>query len=144
MISSDISLNLKRTFAAPREQVFKAWTDPSALKKWWGMGDDWSTPIAEVDLREGGQYRLGMQEPNAEAPYVVFGTYRVVEPPDKLVYTWNWEGLESEETLVTVLFRDLGSSTEVELIHSQFTNDEEREKHNQGWVGCLLQLEKLF
>ncbi len=59
-------------------------------------------------------------------------------------YTWNWEGLESEETLVTVLFRDLGSSTEVELIHSQFTNDEEREKHNQGWVGCLLQLEKLF
>ena len=108
------------------------------------MGDDWSTPIAEVDLREGGQYRLGMQEPNAEAPYVVFGTYRVVEPPDKLVYTWKWEDLESEETLVTVLFRDLGSSTEVELIHSQFTNDEEREKHNQGWVGCLLQLEKLF
>ena len=142
--TTDTSLTLKRIFAASREQVFRAWTDPAELKKWWGMEDDWSTPISEVDLRVGGKYRLGMLPPGAESPHVVYGTYREVEPPDKLVYTWQWEGGESDETLVTVRFHDMGDSTEVELTHSQFPSAEERDKHNEGWNGCLQQLAKLF
>ncbi|MCG8603897.1 SRPBCC domain-containing protein [bacterium] len=143
-VSTEASLTLKRTFAAPCEKVFRAWTDPAELGKWWRVSEGWSTPVAEVDLRVGGQYRLGMQDPEAEGPYVVFGTYQEVVPPNKLVYTWQWEGLESEATLVTVVFRDLGESTEVELVHTKFPNQEECHKHNQGWLGCLQQLEAIL
>ncbi len=143
--TAEITLKLKRTFAAPREKVFRAWTDPNELKKWWRVQDDWAIPIAEVDLRIGGKYRLGMQSPDGTTPYVVGGIYREVKFPEKLVYTWKWEGSEEAETLVTVVFRELGGdSTQVELTHERFATKEARDKHNEGWKGCLAQLEKLF
>ena len=93
------TLEVRRTVAASRETVFQAWTDPEMLKKWWRVDAGWSTPIAEVDLRVG-------------------GAYREVTPPEKLVFTWIWEGPEAaEETLVTVEFLDQGDHTEVILTH---------------------------
>ncbi len=141
---SETTLNLKRTFNAPREKVFQAWTDPNALKEWFHGMDDWTTPVHEIDLQVGGKYRLGMQPPDGDTPYVAYGTYREVQPPEKLVYTWSWEGQDPMETLVTVEFREVGDSTEVELTHERFPNAEERDKHNEGWVGCLDQLSKLL
>jgi len=89
--SPETRLSLTRTFSAPREKVFRAWTDPEELKKWWGP-PGYSTPTADVDLRVGGAYRFGMMElPDGEVFYLA-GTYREVRPPEKLVYTWNWEG----------------------------------------------------
>lgn len=143
-MTTETTLILKRTFAASREIVFKAWTDPNALRKWFHIDETWSTPIQEIDLRVGGKYRLAMQPPDRDTPYIVQGTYREVEPPEKLVYTWSWEGEDPYDTLVTVLFHDLGDSTEVELKHEQFPNIEERDKHNEGWAGCLEQLAKLL
>lgn len=55
------TLRVARSFAAPREKVFRAWTDPEELKKWFGPVG-YSTLIAEVDLRVGGKYRLGMRK----------------------------------------------------------------------------------
>ena len=144
MTNSETSLNLKRVFAAPRQKVFNAWTDPNALKEWFHAGDDWTTPVHEVDLRVGGRYRIGMQSPDADAPYVIQGVYKEVQPPERLVYTWSWEGEDPFETLVTVVFKDLGDSTEVQLTHEQFPNQAERDKHNEGWCGCLEQLEKFI
>ena len=88
---SETTLNLSRTFHAPRELVFKAWTEIDSLKKWWGVGADYSTPIAEIDLRVGGRWRLGMQAPDKDQPAVVSGTFREVRTPEKLVYTWIWD-----------------------------------------------------
>ncbi len=84
--SSATTLSLTRTFAASREKVFRAWTDPEELKKWFGpIG--YSTLIAEVDLRVGGKYRLGMRKlPDGDIFYLT-GTYREVRTPEKLVYT---------------------------------------------------------
>jgi len=48
---------ITKTIAAPRDLVFKAWTEPERLKQWWGVEESFSTPIAEVDLRPGGRYR---------------------------------------------------------------------------------------
>ncbi len=59
--STETTLNLRRTFKAPRPEVFRAWTDPEELKKWWGP-EGYATPSAEVDLRVGGKYRLGMMK----------------------------------------------------------------------------------
>jgi uncharacterized protein YndB with AHSA1/START domain len=143
--NTETTLHLKRTFAAPREKVFRVWTDPEELKKWWGP-KGFSTPSGEVDLRVGGKYRLAMKPPVGEVFYLT-GTYREVRPPEKLVYTWNWEGKACEgsealagETLVTVEFHDLGASTEVILIHELFPNEKARDAHDHGWNGCLDRL----
>ena len=141
---SQTTLQLRRTFAAPREKVFRAWTDPQELKKWFGP-EGYSTPIAEVDLRAGGKYRLGMMKlPQGEVLYVV-GTYREIRPPEKLVYTWSWEAQpELGETLVTVEFRDLGRSTEVMLTHELFPNEKARQQHEKGWSSILDKLAQIL
>lgn len=84
--TQETTLQIKRTFAAPREKVFQAWTDPAALKRWFGPSDDFSTPVAEVDLRVGGRYRIHMKSPDGQ-PHTVHGVYREVTPPAKLVFT---------------------------------------------------------
>lgn len=137
--SPDTSLRLRRTFAAPRERVFRAWTEPAALKRWFRAADGHTTPVAEVDLRVGGRYRLGMQPPDSDTVLVVGGIYQEVLPPARLVFTWRWEGADAgePETLVTVEFHERGAMTDVELIHEQFAGVAQRDQHAQGWQGCL-------
>lgn len=87
--SPRVRLEIRRTFEAPREKVFEAWTLPEALTQWWGP-EGYATPSAEVDLRPGGRYRLGMKKlPDGEIFYLS-GAYREVRAPEKLVYTWRW------------------------------------------------------
>jgi len=137
------SLRITRTFAAPREKVFKAWTDPAALKKWFAPGDDYATLIAEVDLRVGGRYRIQIRSPKGHLNTVA-GVYREIEPPEKLVFTWSWQegGMDVGETLVTVEFRDRGNTTELILTHEVFPTAEGRDEHSKGWAGCLDRLPK--
>ncbi len=138
--STETTLNLRRIFKAPRQKVFRAWTDPEELKKWWGP-EGYATPSAEVDLRVGGKYRLGMRKlPNGEIFYLS-GVYREVRPPERLVYTWRWESEPAMgETLVTVEFREAGESTEVVLTHELFPTEKARDDHSRGWNGCLDRL----
>jgi uncharacterized protein YndB with AHSA1/START domain len=158
------SLNLSRTYPAPRELVFSAWTDPNKLKQWWAAQEGFTTPIAEVDLRVGGQYRLGMKPPDQNVIYVVSGTYREVSVPEKLVYTWVWEApldaesmlpsderppemesmVESNETLVTVEFRAQGDSTEIVLTHEYFADEPTRDEHRHGWSGVMERLAQVI
>lgn len=146
----DTALQLSRTFPVPREKVFRAWTDPKELMRWFAPSDDFTTPLVETDLRVGGKYRIQMKSPDGEL-HTVIGTYREVVVPEKLVFTWAWEGSvtcggsgpdESRETLVTVQFHQRGTATEITLTHEFFQSSEERDKHNQGWSGCLDRLEK--
>jgi uncharacterized protein YndB with AHSA1/START domain len=118
---SETSFQIKRTLAAPREKVFRAFTEPEALNQWWMPGEGFSVPSAEVDLRAGGAYRIGMKNPKGKLFYVV-GKYREVRPPEKLVYTWRWEGIEEGmgETLVSIELRDLSGETELIVTHEQF------------------------
>ena len=156
---SETTLRITRKLAAPRELVFKAWTEPEFLAKWWGVRPDYTTPIAEIDLRVGGKYRLGMLPPDKDQPMVIGGVYREVKPPEKLVYTWVWEPQTPEtqirsgsgpeglvapgETLVTVEFHDVDGQTEVVLTHQFFADQDMRDKHSHGWNGCLEQLATL-
>jgi uncharacterized protein YndB with AHSA1/START domain len=134
------TLHLSRTIAAPREAVFRAWTSPEALKRWWGP-PGYETPEVEVDLRVGGRYRLAMRKGPTGELFYLSGTYREVEPPARLVYSWRWESeAEEEETLVTVEFLARGPSTEVRLTHERFVTEEARDEHRRGWGGCLDRL----
>lgn len=140
-------LRVARTFNAPRAEVFRAWTDPKALKKWWAAGPGMSTPFAEVDLRVGGKYRLAMQAPNEKAPYIVGGIFTEVKPPEKVVCTWRWEGKDAEgdaESVVTVVFKERGKSTEVVLTHGPFVSKAESGEHTKGWEGCFDSLARFL
>jgi uncharacterized protein YndB with AHSA1/START domain len=135
------SLQVKRTFAAPRERVYRAWTDAKQFALWFHPTTDYTTVITRLDLRVGGAYALEMHHKGGNV-HTLRGTYKEVQPPEKLVFTWCWQREElAPETLVTVEFRDLGGSTEICLTHSNFTNPEDRNKHNEGWTGCFGQLE---
>jgi len=129
----EAAVHLKQTFAAPREKVFRAWTEPEELKKWWGPAGS-IVPHVEIDLQVGGSYRVGIQFPPEDVFYLS-GTYREVQPPEKLVFTWRWErpDMDSGESLVTVEFHDLGNSTVVALTHEKFPNRDIADHHNQGW-----------
>lgn len=149
---SDTTLQIKRTFAAPREKVFTAWTDPKELTRWFAPSDDCSIPVAEVDLRVGGRYRIQMTAPNGDV-HTVGGTFRDVIVPERLVYTWAWEEAAScmgagpdaqKETLVTVEFHDRGKTTEVILTHELFPDAAARDKHSEGWAGCLNRLSNVL
>jgi uncharacterized protein YndB with AHSA1/START domain len=137
-----------RTIEAPREEVFRTRTDPEQLRTWWGPGE-FTCPEAAVDLRPGGSYRLVMQ-PTAGDPFVVAGTYREVEPPSRLVYTWRWEtgpAADGAESLVTVEFRELSAQpprTELALTHTEFPASHGPAPYQVGWEGGLDKFERLF
>jgi uncharacterized protein YndB with AHSA1/START domain len=135
---------VRRVIAARRERVFRNWTDPQQLRRWWGPGG-FACPEATVDLRPGGTYRLVMQPPGDGPIMSVTGTYREVRPPALLVYTWRWDSgpaASDHESLVTVSFDDLGDGrTEVTVRHDRFPPDHDRSPYRSGWEEGLLKLE---
>ncbi|WP_372371196.1 SRPBCC domain-containing protein [Candidatus Uabimicrobium sp. HlEnr_7] len=137
-----IFLEIDRVISASRERVFAAWTQPEKLKKWWHIGNDWSNSIAEVDLRVGGAYRLGMSSKSGQESIVV-GVYKEVVVPEKLVFTWNWDHDQQEqETLVTILLTKLeDNTTHILLKHENFETQEWCDRHEAGWNLCFVQLE---
>ena len=140
-------LKLSRRFQAPREKVFKAWTDPEELKKWWLLGHGWRLNIAEIDLRVGGRYRIGLVSRENSQVHEVSGVYKQVSAPDKLIYTWsvNDPSIGRDESVVTVEFRATGpSSTEVVLTHDRITRRESRQTTYDGWLIVLDGLARLL
>ena len=138
-------LELVRVIEAPRERVFDAWTQPEILKKWWGVTREHTTPLAEVDLRVGGKYRLTMRAADG-TDHTVGGEYREISRPEKLVYTWQWETEgEFPVTLVSIEFREKAPGfTEIALTHTQLPSENSVAQHRHGWLGCLEMLSRLL
>ena len=105
------SLQVRRTFAASREKVFRAWTDPQTLKQWFGP-PGFKTTVADVDLRVGGKFRLTLQKPTGEV-VSAFGTFREIRPSERLVCSWNWDYNDIGDTILTLEFNDIGGETEL-------------------------------
>lgn len=138
-------LCLSRVFEAPVATVFRAWTDPELVKRWWGPRD-FTVPFAEIDLREGGAYRIGMRRPDG-GEHVLFGTYVQIMEPTRLVYTWSMEeapGDDAPDSLVTVAFRPVGDMTEIQLTHEKLPPSKSAfDAHYFGWLGSLDRLEEM-
>jgi uncharacterized protein YndB with AHSA1/START domain len=130
----------ERSFAATPEEVFDAWTNPVVLQRWWAAAPTWTSPGCEVDLRVGGRYLLRMHDDEGR-PHVVGGEYREIARPDRLVYTWCWQGEGGPHpghvSLVTVEFRAEGAMTTVVLEHSGLASEQSREGHGAGWNATL-------
>lgn len=142
---TDTSLRLERTFEAPVEEVFDAWTNPEVLRRWWRADPSWSTPVAEVDLRVGGSYRISMEDPASSVRHTIGGRYKEVSRPERLVYSWHWEqpdGTPGHVSIVSVGFHAEGDRTKVVLEHTELESAQAAEQHTHGWNGVLRQLQE--
>jgi uncharacterized protein YndB with AHSA1/START domain len=139
-----LELILNRTFNAPRERVFRAWTEAAELDRWFGPFAD-AKVKSSVDLRVGGAYRIAIQRPDSPV-FTASGVYREIHRPERLVFTWNAQGGSElvEDTLVTVEFFEDGDKTHVTLTHQKFGSTGVRERHESGWRGCFDRLESLL
>jgi uncharacterized protein YndB with AHSA1/START domain len=144
-LADNLSLAITRVFDAPREAVFAAWTDPAQMSEWMGPGEI-RGEVETLDPRVGGAYRIVMRGTPA-GNLAVRGTYREIDPPARLVFTWAWEEdavthRAGHETLVTVTLRAVGSRTELTLLHERFDTETSRDSHNGGWTGVFDKLTK--
>jgi uncharacterized protein YndB with AHSA1/START domain len=134
------TLTLQRTLAAPPERVWHALTDPTALAAW--FWPDSLRTVATLDPRPGGGYSIA-----APARMAVRGEYRVVEPPRRLEFSWQWEG-ETERTIVRLELSTVDdpehaggpAATALRLTHDLFPDELSRDNHIQGWTDCLDRL----
>lgn len=138
---SDTRLRLTRTLDADPATVFAAWTDPGRMKEWFSP-ETVAVEDVEADAVVGGAYRVRMRSDEGQA-FTARGTYREIDPPHRLVFTWDWEQEQSAvgETVVTVELREVDGGTELVLTHEGFPAAEARDGHEEGWASCLDRLE---
>ena len=137
---SDLIVRIERTFKASPEQVFDAWTSPEVMRRWIHCESDWSTPVAEVDLRVGGRVRVVMRRPDGREGEME-GEYTAIERPHRLEMKWVFHDSPSNEQRIELTFTETapGETTAV-LLNTRISTDERRASQDEGWRGCLEQL----
>jgi uncharacterized protein YndB with AHSA1/START domain len=146
------TLIIKRTLNAPRERVFRAWTMPEHIQAWMRPDPGMVVPRASMDLRVGGKFRIQMKNPEGEY-FTAAGVFQEVNPPERLVYTWDWEKdgseeefgeLEGKTSLITVEFLQRGEQTELVFSHTRFATVESRDNHARGWSEAVDSLARFL
>ena len=141
------AIRVTTSMRAPRDKVYRAWTDPELLKKWFFAEAGFATEEATADLKPLGSWALKVVNQETGDPTNMYGHYIEVEPENKLAYTWSGACAgEQYWTLVTVWFRDDedGKGTQLELSHGVFENELDREMHEQGWFSCITCLDRFL
>ncbi|PWT73408.1 MAG: hypothetical protein C5B60_08205 [Chloroflexi bacterium] len=121
------TLVLRRTFAADRPRVFRAWIEPEALQRWL-KPNGLNLRVQSLDARVDGSFHFDLENGTS-----IIGTYLDLVPPEKLVFTWINQAQPEQGTVVTVDFREQGSSTEVVLTHRNLRRPELRVRVERGW-----------
>lgn len=149
--STGLKLQVRRVIKAKREQVFNAWTRPEMMQQWFAPGN-MVVPSAKNDLRIGGAYRIEMlgssacdaaeKDADGYKTAIATGTYKAIIPNELICFTWQGDcDSMNEQTLVTVQLKDVEGGTELILTHEGFAAVDSRDRHQQGWQGCLAKLE---
>ncbi len=117
-------IRIERVFDAPREAVFRLYTDPARIPEWWGPHGT-TTEVDEMDVRTGGRWRFIAHD--ADGGQSAFrGAYREVVPSERIVQTFEWEPMAGHVSVETATFEDLGDRTKVTTV-SLFHTTEERD-----------------
>jgi len=107
---SDREICITRLFDAPRQLVFEVMTRPEHVRRWWGqLGEGYSVPVCEIDLRVGGKWRFVNRHPRGEAAF--YGEYLEIVPPSRLVHTEIFEPFPDAVSVVTAVFTEEGGKT---------------------------------
>jgi uncharacterized protein YndB with AHSA1/START domain len=139
------TITIRRTFNAPRERVFTAFTDAATLQRW--MGPPGSSPSnLTFDARVGGEYRITFNSPEY-GEMTVKGVITALRRPEHLAYTWRWEEddvADEHDTSVRIDFIERGNQTEMLFVHDGFVNEESRDRHELGWSGALAKIDTVL
>jgi uncharacterized protein YndB with AHSA1/START domain len=140
--SLDHTLTITRVFDAPRDLVWQAWTDPKHLMNWWGPRAHPAESI-DADVRVGGVWRHCLRGVEDGAELWHHGVFREVEPPRRLVFTFQWEeeGERGIENVVTVTLAEHGNRTLMTMQQTPFQSSEERDGHQGGWGSAFDRLD---
>ena len=141
-----LMLRIERTFHAPARAVFDAWTSTEVLRRWWPAGPDWDTPVVEEDVRVGGKLPLVIRRPDGQE-FGGSGEYLEITPPERLVFTWTWDGQEAQEglQLVEVEFKEEpDGTTTVVLTNSGLRDEESKRSHDEGWQASFDNLDRVL
>jgi uncharacterized protein YndB with AHSA1/START domain len=144
-------VEITKALNAAVEKVWDAWTNPENMRVWLSP-EGMTTPEVEVNLAVGGKYRIVMEGSTAEDPnhtrqLAVVGEYLEIEKPNKLVFTWLWEGSprETHTTTVTILLQKIDEGiTKLTLLHTGFVDENMQNEHKMGWISTLGKLEKFL
>ena len=123
-LPSDREIVMTRLFDAPRELVFKAYTDPAMIPRWWGQRSA-TTVVDKMDLRPGGAWRFVQRGPDG-SEFAFNGEYREIVPPERLVYTFEFEGMPGHILLETLTFEDQDGKTKL-TDHALFDSVDDRD-----------------
>jgi uncharacterized protein YndB with AHSA1/START domain len=129
-----LDLDITRLFDAPRDLVFKLWTDPQHLVHWWGP-QGFRTLSCELDLRPGGAWRIYTRSPDA-TDFSEFGVFREIVAPERIVFTHGFDmpGKPRGPTvLATALFTEENGKTRLIFRQGPFATIEDRDGHKEGW-----------
>ena len=138
------SLTLRRHYPVAPEKVWRAWTDPEAVKRWWGPGPGEPVSLAELDVRVGGRFRIVFGGPDGKM-HECAGVYKEVVPNRKLVFTWSWPNSTPERlSVVTITFKAVSDGTELLFQHEQLFDEKVRDDHKRGWSSSLDKLERFL
>jgi uncharacterized protein YndB with AHSA1/START domain len=143
-VTEDVArvVRIERSFDAPAEDVFDAWTSPEVMRRWYHAGPDWETPQVEVDLRVGGRVSVVMRKPDG-GEVELSGEYVEIDRPHRLTMTCTFsDDPSSAEQLIELSFSEAGGSTTVVLINSRISTDERRDSQQWGWDRCLVELDR--
>jgi uncharacterized protein YndB with AHSA1/START domain len=140
-VSENTTLRMERTFRAPAQAVFDAWTSEEVMRRWWHAEHDWETTEAEVDLRVGGAVRVVMRNPHEDIEYGGGGRYTEIEPPTRLAFTWVWDG-DTKRQLIELDFEEADGVTTVRFTHSGLWDEESVRSHEDGWGKAFDNLER--
>ena len=121
---SDTEIVMTRTFDAPRELVFEAMTNPEHMKEWWGPRGH-TMPVCEIDLRPGGKYRFVNKDADGNE-YAFRGEYREIVPPEKIVWTFEFEGAPGNVSVDTMTLTEENGKTTI-MGTSVFDSVEQRD-----------------
>jgi uncharacterized protein YndB with AHSA1/START domain len=141
-MSEGLWLRMTRILPAPRPDVWRALTEADQLATWWGP-KGFTTPDVAFLPRAGERYRIAMQPPEGDL-FHLHGTFREVDPPSRLSYTFVWDPPDPDdrETLVSLSLTDLEEATEVELTQGEFATQERLDLHDGGWTESFEKLEQ--
>lgn len=141
-MTDGLTLRLQRTLPAPRDVVWAALTDPDEIREWWGP-KNYRAGTVDFVASVGGGYRIEMQPPEGDV-FFLSGTFREVEPPARLAYTFVWEPPDPDdrETTATLVLEDQGEQTGVAFTQEPFATEARRALHAEGWTDSLERLEE--
>lgn len=127
-------LTIVRVFQAPRAMVWRVWTDPEHLMKWWGPTHHPATHLS-MDVRPGGKWRNCLRSVETGKELWQHGIFHEVVQPERLIFSFVWEeeGERGFENLVTITLADQGGKTLLTLHQAPFQSVGERDGHGEGW-----------